>query len=212
MYIQIEGMGTSNNISTHFCLHRDITCAGNDDLIGGSYFIALVVKWCGHSTHSTHKSTPRAVAQGARCGWCAVCIVVDSYRPSTLQADACSGGGHDCRHHHHPAICCLSAPCLSCRPSLIATAHPPCKQQWWSCLLLSPLSCYPLSISMSSVMLSVVNSYCLSTLQADACSSGHAHSCHRLSSVKSSIVDSCCPSTPQVYACSGGGRASSGKR
>ena len=84
---QISGIhkreSASDYASLNFCLRRDIMHAGNDNLVGGSYFIAVVVMWCRHSTHSTHKSTPQAVAQGARCGWCAVCIVVDSYCPST---------------------------------------------------------------------------------------------------------------------------------
>ena len=47
-------------------------------------------------------------------------VVVDSYHPSTLQADAHSGGGGACR-----CRCCAI-----CHPLLlsIATAHPPCKQ------------------------------------------------------------------------------------
>jgi len=129
---QISGVhkreSTSNYVCLNFCLCRDMKHAGNDNLIGGSYFIAVVVMWCQHSTHSTHKSTPRAVAQGARCQWCAIYIIVDSYHLSTLQADACSSGGHACCCCCCPAICCLSVSCLLCCPSSIATPHPPCKQ------------------------------------------------------------------------------------
>ena len=78
-------------------------------------------------------------------------VVVNSCHPSTLQADARSGGGGACRHRHrlsivivdshHPSTlqadahsggggACRHCCCAICRPLslLIATAHPPCKQ------------------------------------------------------------------------------------
>ena len=78
-------------------------------------------------------------------------VIIDIYRPSTLQVDTRSSGGGACRHHchssivvvdsHHPSTlqadahsggggACRRRCCAICRPlSLsIATAHPPCKQ------------------------------------------------------------------------------------
>ena len=143
----------SDYVCLNFCLCRDITCAGNDNLIGGSYFITIVVMRCRHSTHSTHKSTPQPVAQGAKCRWCAIYIVVDSYCLPTLQADACSGGGCACYCCcRRPAICCLSVSCLSCRPSSIATPH-----QMLAAMVVMLIAV----IALSSVKSSVVDSCCL---------------------------------------------------
>ena len=78
-------------------------------------------------------------------------VIVNSYRPSTLQADAHSGGGGACHCHCHLSIvvvnsyypstlqadarsggggACCHRCCAIHRPSLlsIATTHPPCKQ------------------------------------------------------------------------------------
>ena len=174
--------------------------------------------------------------------WCAVCIVVDSYCPSTPQADACSGGGcdchrrhrpairclsaspscyplssgggHDCHRRRRPAICCLSVSCLSCRPSSIATAHPPCKQ-----ILAAVVVMLIAVVALSSVKSSVVDSCYPSTLQVDACSGG-GHACrvvivlisgvHQrlvICRVVSSVIANKCPSTLQADACSGDGCA-----
>ena len=140
--------------------------------------------------------------------------IVDSDCPSTLQADACSGGGRDCHRCRCPAICCLSVLCLLCHPSSIATAHPPCKQ-----MLAAAVVVLVAVVILSSVKPSVVDSCCPSTLQVDACSSG-GHACriiivllsavHQrlvICRVVSSVVASNCPSTLQGDASSGGGHA-----
>ena len=136
--------------------------------------------------------------------------VVNSDCPSTLQADACSGGGRDCRRCHCPAIRCLSVLCLLCRPSSMATAHSPCKQM---------LAAVVVVLVAVIILSSVVNSCCPSTLQVDACSgSGRAcriviillsavHQHLVICRVMLSIVASNYPSTLQGDACSGGGRA-----
>ena len=143
-----------------------------------------------------------------------VSSIVDSDCPSTLQADACSGGGRDCHRCRCPAIRCLSASCLSCRPSSIATAHPPCKQ-----MLAAVVVVLVAVVILSSVKPSIVDSCCPSTPQVDACSSGGracrvvvvllsaVHQRLVICRVVSSVVASNCPSTLQGDACSGGGRA-----
>ena len=131
-----------------------------------------------------------------------------------MQADACSGGGHDCCHCHCPAISCLSVSCLSCHLSSIATAHPPCKQ-----MLAALVVVLVAVVILSSVKPSIVDSCCPSTPQVDACSGG-GRVCHfivvLLSAVHQHLVICCvmlsviasnCPSTLQGDACSVGGCA-----